>query len=305
MIQRLLNDYGVPFVSGGTHSHNTAGWVNVHCPFCAGTPNYHLGIREDGSGANCWRCGPHPVILSLAKVMRVPEREVRERLRDLKGLRIRPSVTAKEPRVALKAFKYPQPSFPLKESARNYLAKRGYDPDELVEKWGLLQTGPVSLLDKISYAHRIIIPIRWGNGVVSFQARDITGQSDVKYLACPKQREKVHHKHIVYGKPEHTEVKIVVEGPPDVWRLGEFAIATMGIKFTMEQVLNMSKLADRFFVLFDAERQAQKQARALASKLRALGKRAEIIKLASGDPGEMKQDEANHLVHQLTRRKPI
>lgn len=300
MIERLLSDYGVPFVSGGAHGHNTVGWINVHCPFCPGTPNYHLGIKEDGSGANCWRCGPHSAITSLSKILNLPERVIREKLKDIG---VGPSVVSKEPTVVMKAFKYPKPSFALKESGRTYLERRDFDPDELVEKWGLLQTGPVSLLDKISYAHRIIIPIRWGDGVVSFQARDITGQSDVKYLACPKQREKVHHKHIVYGKPEYSEVKIVVEGPPDVWRLGEFAIATMGIKFTMEQVLSMSKLADRFFVLFDAERQAQKQARALASKLRVLGKRAEIIKLASGDPGEMKQDEANHLVHQLTGRK--
>lgn len=301
MIERLLSDYGVPFVSGGSHSHNTAGWINVHCPFCPGTPNYHLGIREDGSGANCWRCGPHSAIASLSKVLNLPERVIREKLKDIG---VGPSVVSKEPTVVMKAFKYPKPSSDLKESGRTYLERRDFDPDELVEKWGLLQTGPVSLLDKISYAHRIIIPIHWNNGVVSFQARDITGQSDVKYLACPKQREKVHHKHIVYGRPEYSESKIIVEGPPDVWRLGESAIATMGIKFTVEQVLSMSKLADRFFVLFDAERQAQKQARALASKLRVLGKKAEIIKLTKGDPGEMKQDEANHLVHQLTGRRP-
>src|SRR5690606_7407018 len=98
---------------------------------------------------------------------------------------------------------------------------------------------------------------------VSFQARDITGRSEAKYLACPRERERIHHKHIVYGRglPRRSRTLIVVEGPLDVWRLGGRAVATFGIKFTMEQVLTIADLADKFLVLYDAEPQAQEQAR--------------------------------------------
>lgn len=38
---------------------HSGGWVNIHCPFCQGSQDYHLGIRADGMGCHCWRCGKH------------------------------------------------------------------------------------------------------------------------------------------------------------------------------------------------------------------------------------------------------
>lgn len=303
MIRSLLNQYGVPYVADGHHSHNTAGWVNVHCPFCRGTPNFHLGFLENGTGANCWRCGSHPTVTALSAVLGISEAQVRRALKSQPRHGVRKKRT--EPKIEVRAFKYPKPTFDLLETGKRYLEKRKFDPDKLVAEWGLLQTGPISLLDKIQYGNRIVIPIEWDGLVVSFQARDITGRHSAKYLACSKGRERIHHKHVVYGKQSYGEAKIIAEGPADVWRLGKDALGTMGIKFTMEQVLQLSNLADRFFVLFDSERQAQEQAKRLAAKLRGLGKRAKVFQLPRGDPGEMSQDDANHLVRELLggRRK--
>ena len=84
----------------------------------------------------------------------------------------------------------------------------------------------------------------------------------------------------------------------DVWRFGEFAAGTFGTSFTMEQVLELSKLNDRFIIMFDNETPAQQKARELAVKLRTLGKEVSI-KTVKDDPGNLKQKEANKLIEEL------
>ncbi len=299
-IQRLLTDHNIPFTTEGPHS--TQGWVNVHCPFCTGSRNFHLGIHEDGRGAHCWRCGPHSALSALSAVLEMPASEVRKLLE-----KYQIGITRKrreEAKVAIFPMKFPKPNSALTPLYKQYLEGRGFDPDELEKEWGVFQTGPVSFLDKISYSHRILIPIKWDGEIVSFQARDITGKSDRKYLACPKRREKIHHKDILYGKQESwlkSRGIIVVEGVTDVWRLGRFSAATFGIEFKMEQVLRLAGLHETFHIVFDDEPQAQKQAKKLATKLKTLGKTANVHKI-QGDPGSMKPDDARHLVRSLLRR---
>lgn len=298
--ERLFRDYNIPHVTEG-HKHSTTGWVNVHCPFCPGSQNYHLGIHEELTGCHCWRCGSHPVVGALSKLLNLPELEIRKILRKYKagGTATKKSIT--QPKVSIHPFKFPKPNSPLTKLGKKYLARRGFDPDYLAEEWGLLQTGPVSFLDGISYNHRILIPIHWNGKIVSFQGRDITDKSDRKYLACPMRREEIHHKNILYGKQEEWQKAkgiIVVEGPVDVWRFGPCAAGVLGTSFKMEQVLQLAKHHNRFFIMFDNEPQAQAQARLLAVKLKALGKEARIEKVKD-DPGSMTQAEANHLVREL------
>lgn len=301
-IQRLLYDYNISYVTEGS-KHSREGWINIPCPFCTGNPGYHLGIHKDGNGAHCWRCGTHPVVEVLSAILNLPRHKVWDIMKKYKiNIHKRRIPEAK---VSIFPLKLPQPNSALTKPYKHYLEKRRFDPDKLEKEWGLKQTGPVSFLDSISYNHRLIIPIYWDEKMVSFQARDITGKAPLKYLACPKRREKIHHKNIIYGRQEAWEDAkgvIVVEGVTDVWRLGKYAAATFGIEFKMEQVLALSKIHDRFFIVFDEEPQAQKQARILATKLKALGKEAYIEKI-KGDPADMKQDDADHLVRQLLLKR--
>ncbi len=299
-IQRLLTDHNVPFTTEGQHS--TDGWVNVHCPFCTGSREFHLGLHEDGGAAHCWRCGTHSALSALNAILEMPAPEVRKLLEKYQIRTTRKR--QEEAKVAIFPMKFPKPNAPLSPLYKRYLEGRGFDPEELEKEWGVFQTGPVSFLDDISYSHRIIIPIRWDGEVVSFQGRDITGKSDRKYLVCPKRREKIHHKNILYGKQEswrRSRGIIVVEGVTDVWRLGRFSAATFGIEFKMEQILQLARLHDRFHIVFDDEPQAQRQARELATKLKALRKTADVHKI-QGDPGAMRPDDAKHLVRSLLRR---
>ena len=303
-IERLLRDFGIPFVVGGEHQHASQGWVNVHCPFCVGPQNYHLGISSEHSGCHCWRCGGHSMTETISKLLAVPISEA-QRIMARYGVVI--SSRKAEPRVSIHPLKYPQPYGPLTNRGKRYLAKRRFDPDYLEFEWGLLETGPVSFLDSISYGNRLLIPIHWNGELVSFQTRDITEKSDRKYLACPMKREAISHKTILYGKQEYwpsSEIVIIVEGVTDAWRLGPRAVAVFGIEFKMEQVLQLARTHfKRYYIIFDNEPQAQEQARKLAVKLKALGKRA-IIRTVEDDPGNMKQDDADHLVQELLGGKP-
>ncbi|MGI5927695.1 MAG: toprim domain-containing protein [Thermacetogeniaceae bacterium] len=303
-IEKLFQDYGISYVTESEHHHTSAGWINIHCPFCHGSKNFHLGINiYQPTVSHCWRCGGHSTASVLSRILNISVEKAKNLIREYAGLTGTIRKKAEEPRVSIFPIRFPQPFSPLNEAGKKYLEGRGFDPEKLEKKWKLKQTGPVSFLDKIAYGNRIIIPIRWGSELVSFQTRDITGKSDKRYLACPMKREVIHHKHIVYGKEEKWSkhpALIVVEGVVDVWKLGTAAVATFGTAFTMEQALALSKIHGKFFIVYDNEPQAQQQARKLAVKLKALGKKA-FVEAVDTDPGDMKIKDARHFVKTLLK----
>ena len=240
------------------------------------------------------------MVNALSRVLKLPISEVEKILQNYGRTRAKKIVST--PKISISPFKFPKPYGKLNEQGKAYLTKRKFDPEYLEREWGIRQTGPVSLLDGISYGNRILIPIRWNRKTVSFQTRDITSKSDRKYLACPMRREVMHHKNIVYGKQAGwlEEPLIVVEGVTDVWRLGKHAVATFGTSFKMEQVLLLSKIAEKFVILFDGEPHAQEQAKKLAIKLKVLGKKV-VVETVEGDPGDMEQKDADYLVKQFRK----
>src|SRR5690606_24688618 len=304
-IEKLLQDYGIPYVTESEHHHASAGWINIHCPFCHGSKNFHLGINiYQPMVSHCWRCGSHSTASALARILNQSVEKMKQLIQEYAGPTVTIRKKAEEPRVSIFPIKFPQPYFEhLNEAGKKYLEGRGFDPEKLERKWKLKQTGPASFLDKIPYGNRIIIPIRWGGELASFQTRDITGKAEQRYLACPMRREAIHHKHIVYGKEEKWSkypALIVVEGVADVWKLGTCAVATFGTSFTMEQVLALSRIHNKFFIVYDNEPQAQQQARKLAVKLKALGKKV-FIETVDTEPGDMKNKDARHFVKTLLK----
>lgn len=304
-IIQLYQDFGVFYMTEG-HKHCREGWVNVECPFCSGNPGYHLSYNLDGNYYTCWRCGWKPIPKVIGKLLNVSEDEAKHITKQY-GYYI--SSTSKQPEVKIrgKSHKLPSNTSALLPSHKRYLEGRNFDPDYLEKEWHLLSTGPISLLDNLDYKHRILIPFIWNSQQVSFDSRDVTGKHMAKYMACPKDRELIPHKDILYGKQEcWGETGICVEGPTDVWRLGVNAFATSGIKFTNRQIRIIAKTFKRVAVCFDGasptskELQAVEQAKILIEELKFRGVNAFEIKI-SGDPGSMKQSEANYLVKQLIK----
>ena len=294
-IQKLYNDFSIPYASSEDR-HYRDGWVNVSCQFCSGNPGYHLGWEEDEQYFYCWRCGAKRTIPTIAKLLKISEQKARQIIRQYKGI-----IKTKQPKVKIrrKAHKLPSNTEPLSARHKNYLIDRGFDADYLEEKYGLVGTGPVSSLDGNNFKFRIVAPIYWNGNQVSFQARDITDRSKLKYITCPKDRELTFHKDILYGAQIYGQDNgICVEGITDVWRFGDHSFATFGIKYTPAQVRLMSKMFKRIAVIFDDESQAVIQANKLVGELKFRGVNAFVVSI-DGDPGGMKQSEANKLVKSI------
>lgn len=299
-VLKLLDDHGIQYQTSG-HKHCRPGWANMPCCFCTGNPGAHLGVEIDTGRWACWRCGGKSGPVVVAKLLRVPQDQAKALLRKYRGKA--GAVSNQNRKIRFKPHRFPSNTTGLTDRHCQYLESRGFEPGKLINQWGLQGTGPISKLDGIDYKFRVIAPIIWNGKQVSFQARDITGKSEVKYLACPMTRETIHHKHILYGDQtawEHTG--ICVEGITDVWRLGPKAFAVLGIKYKFKQLLIMAKTFRRIFVVFDDDPQAVQQAKKLVAQLKAAGVPAYHIEI-EGDPGGMSQNEADYFVKQLLRRK--
>jgi len=298
-IIQLYQDYGVAFLEEG-HSHCRPGWVNTPCPYCTGNPGWHLGFNIDDNFYTCWRCGWHPPIQTISKLINLSFSQTAEIVKKYKlSFSITKVTTAVKYNV--KPHLLPSNTMPLLVKHKHYLRNRGFDADYLEKEWNLVGTNTYSKLDNIDYKFRIIIPFIWDNQQVSFDSRDITDKHGSKYMACPKEREIIPHKNILYGKQEKWEsTGICVEGPTDVWRFGTQSFAVSGIKYTPSQVKNIARIFTRVHVCFDDDPQASIQANKIVAELKFRGVDAFRVKI-KGDPGSMKQDDADYLVKQLMK----
>jgi hypothetical protein len=236
---------------------------------------------------------------TVAALINLPEMQVKELLKSY-GVNYRVPRINSTPQNQ-KPFKLPTNCQTLSTQHRKYLTQRGFDAEKIERLWNLQGTKHVSLLDDIDYRLRIIIPFFWDGEMARFDARDITGKQISKYKACPKWREIMHRKEILYGKQEYwTDTGVCVEGPTDVWRLGVNSFAVCGIEYTHKQVRLIANTFKRVAVLFDDESQAQVQARKLVAELKFRGVDAWNVEI-TGDPGSMKQKDADELVKKLMK----
>ncbi len=296
-VLRLYQDYGVDHLTEG-HKHCRDGWVNTPCPFCSGNDGYHLGWNMYDNYYKCWRCGWHPLVKSLALILNLSDREVYTIVKGYGVIRSFVKKIAKDK----KEFLLPSNLTKLSKQHRQYLKDRQFKPSKIEKIWGVKAAGPISSLDKLDYSFRIIIPFTWNGETVTFDSRDITDMRKNKYQACPKEREAVEHKKILYGNQEAWEdTGICVEGPTDVWRLGEQAFAVSGIEYKDEQVREIANVFKKVAVVFDDESQARRQARKLVKDLQFRNVDAYSIKV-EGDPGKMSQSKANKLVKNILNK---
>ena len=285
----LLKDYNIPHTQ--EHHHCTPGWVNVHCPHCIGRPNFHLGIHLETGVCNCWRCGTHSLFSTLSKLLSVSPKQVAKILLEYAHEGIAPRTRRKKYETGRTEAKLPITT-PLQDSHRKYLESRNFDVEELIQVWNICSTGPVG-----SYKHRIFIPIEMNRKIVSFQARTIHKHVKPRYKTCAKEDEAIHHKYIFYGM-DYTKSKksvIIVEGVTDVWRIGPGAQASFGITYTLSQVL-LCMQYDKVYIMFDDEKNAQKQARKFAAEIEvAAGNEVYLIDKYGKDPGELSPDQVAKL----------
>ena len=297
-IVNIYKQYGV-FIASESDRHYRDGWVNTPCPYCTGNPGNHLGYNLQDNYFKCWRCGFHPTIKVLMRLLNLSYEEVKEIVYRNKG--IKGFYHNKHIRITKKAFKTPSNLQPISEVpyCQKYLEKRGFDPLFLENRYSIKATGPISELDKIDYRFRIFIPIFYDNEEVSWQTRDCTGKHNIKYLSCPKNRELVHHKDTLYQNPL-TDIIVLCEGVFDVWKVemaGYPATCTFGIGYKVSQLLLLAINYQKIIIFFDSEPQAQEQALDMQKRLLLGGREAiNICPPKFIDPGAMKPKEIRNLI---------
>lgn len=277
------------------------GWVHIQCPMCPDHSN-HGGFNPETGGYVCWRCGPHSTTKVISRLLSVREREAESIWKEYHTETLtRQSLNDKK--VARATGPLVLPGAALSGPHKKYIQKRGFDPDYLVHKYGILGTGPICDWEGSDFRLRIIIPIHDHLGrLVNFQGRDITGQQELRYKGCPIEKSLVHHKHLLYGAHLAKGPRVVVvEGVFDQWRLGDGFVCSFGTSMTDQQVKELSRWEHIIF-LFDPEPEAQAKARAYASELSALGRTVEVAIADFGngrDPGDLTEAEAQAVRKEL------
>ena len=290
---QFCKDYSISYRTEGKNAAN--GWVQVDCVFC-GDNGQHLGINMAEGYCNCWKCGHHPLSDFISGVLQVPYYKSFEIIRQYTKTTVQGLKTRAKPLPSPTDLQFPRYTKELQQNHRNYLIRRKFDPDKLVKEFGLKGTAHLG-----DYSFRIIAPIYLNNKMISFQGRDVTGQAELRYKACKKSLEVLHHKDSLYAIDLARGQKqvLIVEGITDVWRLGKGSVSCFGIEFKKKQIKMLAKYWDTIFVLFDEEEQAQEKAQELAWMISSLGKTVEIITGIDGDPGDMAQENADYLMKDL------
>jgi len=251
-IRDILDEHGIP------HSEGRSGWIQTTCPDCGdmsskGGVKFYLGISTSTGASNCWRCGRKNTAYVLASLTSIPIKEILARL---DNITYTPTTTRRKGRLAL-----PGGRGPLLPGHIGYLATRGFNPDSIVNLWGVEGIGQTHWL-----AWRLFIPIHHHGKVVSWTTRSVKKHEKLRYISASLEDEAVPHKSILYGADFARLAIIIHEGPIDVWATGPGAVATCGTSVTEAQIHEMIHYPVRV-VCFDNEPEAQARARSLADML--------------------------------------
>ena len=273
-IIQFLEEHGIDYRECGDHHHVSSDeWVNIDCPYCSPRSlRFRMGYNKEKGFVTCWTCGRHPLVESLAEATGLPFGRIRE---SLKGV-TREWVRTEEVRGKLVL---PMGIKPLGRLHRQYLKKRGFDPDEIASVWGVQGIG---LAVKLSW--RLFIPIHHKGEVVSWTTRAIGEEVRARYVNADKHEEKIPASDLLYGEDHATHCIVVVEGPIDAWAIGKGAVAIMGLKkesYKRKQVARIASYPVRY-ICFDNEEMAQRRARRLAKEVSVFPGKTSVLRLEQG-----------------------
>jgi DNA primase len=288
-IRQYLEHKGITYKTEGKNV--TAGWAEVPCPFCINDPSEHLGINLDSNSINCWKCGTTGTIFKyVMKIEKCSFKRSESLLKPFTYTDIPPEQIER----AGEANRSIDFDFTLPVEAAisplpmhtTYLEGRRFDLVTIQETYKIRFCGHTGM-----YAYRIIIPIFLRNKLVAFTSRGVSDDMAPKYKSSPNTESIIPIKDCLYNIDTVKQTALVVEGPLDVWRVGDGCICTFGTKFTKRQIAQIKEIK-RVFVMFDDG--AQKEASNLANEL-ALFTEVEVIELNQGDPCDMSEGEVLRL----------
>ena len=210
-----LEDKGISYSDSGENV--TEGWINLPCLFCSDTKN-HLGINLENLYANCWICGGHSITEIVKEIEDCTWNKAKKIVGKFGG-EYRNEDKKLQREKTKEIYRVSLPNTSSKDFPKlylNYLKKRRYNPQYLINKYQLECCKDVG-----KYKYRIIVPFYLNNKLVTFSSVDVTGRSDVKYLHQPKREAVRFVNQTLYNIDTVKDMAIIVEGLFDVWRIGD------------------------------------------------------------------------------------
>ena len=297
------------------------------CPAC-GDSKWRVWMNQESGLGNCFHGDCHVKTFNKYSYIREhlgnpPARDVIAAIRRIvSAMGWRPKRKPKAKVLSIiDECKLPTKCIPLPDVNGNnlaYLEERGITADLAREfKLRFCVNGVYAYENSIGereeqyYGNRVIVPTFDLSGqMITFQGRDITGESKRKYLfppGLPASGKYLYGGHLVKGRKEiavgegvfdaHT-LTATFRADPDLSEVG--AVATFGMHLSDggddDQVSYFIKLMrlglERVTFMWDSERRAIKHALAAATRLASIGLQARVgILPADQDPNDSSPDE--------------
>lgn len=272
------------------------GWMKSTCPYCG--RELKFGINLGLNRCNCFVCGIHPSTIDLVMYLEHIETYT-EVLRFLDQEKFSGYVF-KEEVIELKSHKsvylpegfklLNQGNSVLAKSARAYVKKRGFNPDELSKMgWGYGT--------KDRYFGYLIIPFHEKGKLIYFNARLFLGNGP-RYNNPDTTDSGLGKSFIIYNKDALDMYRsiFVCEGAINAQTMGPRGIATGGKAISRYQVNEILKSSvERVIILLDPD--AKLNAIDLALKL-VMYKKVKVVFLPDGkDTNDLGRDRVLKLVY--------
>lgn len=292
----FFDEFNVEYFKSGKNV--TKGWINVQCPFCDDQSN-HCGIRKRDLRVSCWKCGGHRFFNLITTMTGISYEEARSLRLSLtrEGGETNPPFTADIGSASIVNLP-PESTIHFPKLHREYLRDRGFPPLKTIRKYKLRAVHTIG-----QYCFRIIIPVYMDRRLVSFTSRDVTDQQEPKYLHSSKQNSIIDPKNAIYNYDRiiPNGDAIMVEGPADVWKMGDGCFSIFGVQHTEKQLIFLKrKNIRRMFLLLDNDKEGKRTAKRMARIMAPLVKVLEIVTLDHvGDPGELTLAEAQSIKYEL------
>lgn len=293
IIQDVLNELNIPFKDYTQSPHVTPGWLGVVCPFpgCGQGGKFGRGINIRKLTTSCWKCGPARLGDVLAAASNKP-------LRDVMALvtALAPGFDASAPITRPGRYSPPVGVGPLQDAHRRYLARRGFDPDQLAETYKI---GGLDGLASLKW--RLFLPVFAPDGKsASWTTRAIGRDVEPRYVSASPDQEARPIKSLLAFEHHARHAAVVTEGLFGAMRIGPGGVATMGVVVSPSQLARIARFPTRV-ICFDNDDAGRKRAQKLADDLAPYPGQTYVVTLSGPDPDTSPMDEIVELRERFLR----
>jgi len=299
-VLQWLQSVRYPYAHEGKNISKSKDWIGIPCPFCI-TPDhsYHCGINLYAKTIKCWRCGTKGTIIKL--VMKLQRVNFNDAAMTITRFSRKSQLDTQVEHHNKKQFKLPLGTYDeILEPQRKYLIDRNFDPEFIQKKYGIKSIGPISTP---GFANRILIPYFYGNQIVTYTSRDITNNNErERYRTCPEDIAIMNVDQLLYNIHTIRDIAVIVEGPTDVWRMGD-NFAAMGSLVWNSERLILLKQCKQVFVWPDSGNREKNLWSILAHSIATIVPDVRFVELSEGDPGDLDTVTVRNFRREIFGRK--